>query len=436
MGIREQAQTIEIEQIEKKERLRTVAKNVIDCFNFNPNRESFLFVTDGKVMELNPHFVEAITGELEARTNQNQRTKGNYEILVVPAEPHSAAPFGEKIGDMLKDRPVLIVTSMSRSHSKETGAAIRGDIPEKNVFDGILRSERFQNAVAKGYSSFNQDRLRQLGGNLPDSMYGKLKEFAKKRRIRLISITKGHNPFEILTRGAVEESVEVLRRRAEYLRETMGDVSRVHITSESGTDMWLNPRTDKTEVEDGRVDQPGKLSNYPIGEWSCSPFIEGANGVMVVDGPIGGNHNLDQVNQYGPLRVEVKDGCVVALNSVSLNEDSGNPLVESIKLYLASGNNAEGHAFRIAELGIGINGKACQGKTPENIGSSEGEKIYGTCHIAFGSNGTFGIEKGDPNLNAVPIHCDMVLMSGLTVECERQDGSEFNLIEKGEPQGY
>src|SRR3989338_2827234 len=146
-----------------------------------------------------------------------------------------------------------------------------------------------------------------------------MKAFAKARRIRLISITKGHNPYEILTKGAVEESVEVLRQRAEILRELMKDVSRVHITSRLGTDLWLNPRTDKTEVEDGLVDEPGKLSNFPIGEWSSSPFVEGANGTMVVDGPIGGNHNLDMVEQYGPITIEIKDGCIVTINSAPLN---------------------------------------------------------------------------------------------------------------------
>jgi len=430
------SELLEKENIEKRERLRVIAKNIIDCFDFVPDKESLLFITDGKVTEQNPFFVEAINNELEDRTNQNQRTRGNYERIVVKAAPNSAAPFGEDIGKKMKDRPVLIVTSMSRSHSKETGAAVRADIRDKSVFDEILGSEQFLQTVNKGWSGITPERLASMGGKLPESTYEKMKAFAKARRIRLISITKGHNPYEILTKGAVEESVEVLRQRAEILRELMKDVSRVHITSRLGTDLWLNPRTDKTEVEDGLVDEPGKLSNFPIGEWSSSPFVEGANGTMVVDGPIGGNHNLDMVEQYGPITIEIKDGCIVTINSAPLNAVSDNPLVESVKSYLGSGNNTEGHAFRVAELGIGINGKACQGKEPKDIGSSEGEKIYGTCHIAFGSNGTFGVEQGDPNLNAVPIHCDMVLRNDITVECEREDGTKFSLIQEGEPQGY
>ena len=165
-------------------------------------------------------------------------------------------------------------------------------------------------------------------------------------------------------------------------------------------------------------------------------FIEGANGLMVVDGPIGGNHNLDMIEDYGPITLVVKEGNITHVNNIPLKENTGNSLAESVKSYLGSGNNAEGHAFRIAELGIGINGKACQSKAPKDIGSSEGEKIYGTCHIAFGSNGSFGVEPGDPNLNAVPIHCDMVLMNGLNVDCERKDGTNFSLIHESEPQGY
>src|SRR3989338_5538557 len=128
------SELLEKENIEKRERLRVIAKNIIDCFDFVPDKESLLFITDGKVTEQNPFFVEAINNELEDRTNQNQRTRGNYERIVVKAAPNSAAPFGEDIGKKMKDRPVLIVTSMSRSHSKETGAAVRADIRDKSVF--------------------------------------------------------------------------------------------------------------------------------------------------------------------------------------------------------------------------------------------------------------------------------------------------------------
>ncbi|OGP03410.1 MAG: hypothetical protein A2Z91_07125 [Deltaproteobacteria bacterium GWA2_38_16] len=426
----------EITDFEKRERLNFIAKNVIDCFNFVPDKESLLFITDGKVVEQNPMFVQAINDELEQRTNKDQHTRGNFERIIVKASPKSAEPFGEKIGEKMKDRPVLIVTSMSRSHSQETGAALRADIRDKTVFDEILSSEELLQTASKGWSGFTPERLASLGGKMPDSTYEKMKAFAKVRRIRLISITKGHNPYEILTKGAVEESVEVLRRRAEIVSKLMRDVTKVHITSGLGTDLWLSPRTDKTEVEDGLVDKPGKLSNFPIGEWSTSPFIEGANGLMVVDGPIGGNHNLDMIEDYGPITLVVKEGNITHVNNIPLKENTGNSLAESVKSYLGSGNNAEGHAFRIAELGIGINGKACQSKAPKDIGSSEGEKIYGTCHIAFGSNGSFGVEPGDPNLNAVPIHCDMVLMNGLNVDCERKDGTNFSLIHESEPQGY
>lgn len=431
-----------------KERLTQAARSIIDCYDFDPERESFLFITDAGVVEENPYFVEAIIAELKERTKE-PRTNGNFEVIVVPERKKSATPFGEYIGPKMKDRPVLLATSRSSSHSKETGAAVRADISDKSVFDDIINSEVFRETVRKGNSTITPERLVEIGDELPESMYEKLQEFARKRRIRLISITKGKNPYEILTKGAVEESVANLRERANSLNELMRNVERVHITSPSGTDIVMKPRFDRVEMENGDLSKPGSLANYPIGEWSCSPEISSATGIIVVDGPIGGNHNLDLIEKYGPLRIEVENGVMISVNGIPINEidinkdhykpeaiDSTEKLIKSFVSYLGLSNNGQNQAFRIAELGIGTNAKACYDKDSKNIGSSEGEKIYGSCHIAFGSNGIYGWAKNDENFNDVDIHCDMILKNGLSMRCTNYDGSEFDLIKDGKTQGY
>lgn len=439
----------ERKEAELSPELEQVAKNVLDCYDFDPAKESFLVLTDTKVMADNPDFLIAIERELKARTSESPRAKGNYEILTVPASEYSATAFGEYIAPKMKNRPVLIATSMSRSHSPETAAA-RNWAPS--------------------------DRMVDLADDL--DYQEQLENLAKTKGSRLISMTKAHNPFEILTKGAVEESVEVLREKADKVNELLEGVEDVHITTANGTDLKIKIRYDKSDVEDGRINQLGKVANYPIGEWSCSITLEGSSGTLVVDVAAGGNHNKDMFDQHGPIKVDIEDGVVTDMNDLNLDEFKqlledetdydllekrgsssaehraerkriqeladkyfddkkiDNPLMRSMLKYWIAGDTRDHHCFRLAEFAVGTNTKACEGKEPKDIGSSEGEKIYGTLHIAVGNNGVFGVDKNDTNYNDCQIHCDMVVSSG-TIECTKKDEkSKFNLLENGKPIGY
>jgi len=429
------------EQHEEHERLRRVARNIIDCYNWQPNKEEFLVVTDTTVMKDNPLMLKALEYELNAQGRASdagkQRTASRYfSTIVTEASLKSTTPLGETVGEAMKDKPVLIITSMSRSHSRETGSAIRGDSPaDRQNINQIVASEKMKSLSESGMSKISPDKLNKWSGRIPEEQWQKMKQLARKRRSRLISITKGHNPYEILTKGAVLESVEKLRERAEKVRELMKDVKRMHITTPLGTDLWLTVRPDLSEVEDGSVNKPGSMSNYPIGEWAFSPDWEGSSGTMVVDGPCGGNINQDIMDRGEPLRLEIKNGHIIKEKITG-----GKEALKMWRAYLDSGNNENDDAYKLAEGAVGINEKALEGKERKDWGSTEGEKRYGTAHVAVGSNGSFGRTPDDPNFNAAKVHCDMVLglNSGgeVTVECERKGGSTFKLIENGQPIGY
>lgn len=418
---------------EDHEALRRIARNILDCFDWQPQKESFVVVTDTKVMRDNPFLVKALEYELQAQGKEAQQTKrgaGHYRIAVTEASPKSATPLGEDIGEEMRDGPVLILTSMSRSHSRETGAARRGDMRYSREDMQRLLNDLSAHPEA---TAIPEGKREEWSERIPDDVWQRLQQLARDRRSRIISVTKGHNPYEILTKGAVFESVESLRERADHVDTLMRDVERVHITTPLGTDLWLTVRPDLAEIEDGRVDQPGKLSNYPIGEWSCSPQWEGSSGVLVVDGPCGGNINQDILDKGQPIRLSIENGQVTG-------SEGGEEALRLWRAYLDSGNNDRNDAYRIAELGIGTNTRALSDKPRDYWGSSEGEKVYGTIHVAVGSNGTFGRTAEDPNLSTAQVHCDMVLglNSGgeVTVQCVKKDGSAFTLIEKGKPVGY
>jgi hypothetical protein len=419
------------ERIEEHEKLRQIARNILDCFDWNPNKEDFLVVTDTKVIRENPLMVKALEWELK---KQSKDTKGRYKNIVTAESPKSATPLGVEIGEQMHDKPVLILTSMSRSHSRETGTAMRGDLRfSKKQLERVLGSEGLKKMVEAGYSTFTPEILEAWQGRISDDVWQRWENLAKSKRSRIISITKGHNPYEILTKGAVFENVEKLRERADKVEKLMRDVRRVHVTTPLGTDLWLAINPKFFVKEDGRINEPGKLANYPIGECAFSPDWRGSDGILVVDGPCGGNINQHILDKGKPLRLTIKDGEVISA-------EGGEEALKLWRAYLDSGNNKQNHAYKLAELGIGINSRALEDKPREYWGSTEGEKKYGTVHIAVGSNGTFGRTPDDPSFNAAEVHCDIItgLNHGgeVTVECEKKDGSNFLLIDKGKPVGY
>jgi leucyl aminopeptidase (aminopeptidase T) len=427
------------ERNEEHERLRQVARNIIDCYDWNPGKEEFLIVTDTKVMADNPLMLKALEYELKAQGRASdagkERTAARYfKTLVTEASPKSATPLGEAIGEAMRDKPILIITSMSRSHSQETGSAIRGDTQtDRERIDQIVASDKMRSLSESGESKIPTNKLDEWSGRIPEEQWQIMKQLVHDRRSRLISMTKGHNPYEILTKGAVMESVEKLRERGKKVSELMQDVKRVHITTPLGTDLWLNVRPDLAEVEDGDISKPGSLANYPIGEWACSPDWEGSTGTLVIDGPCGGNINQDIIDRGEPLKLKIENGHVVKATG-------GNEALKMWRAYLDSGNNEKDDAYRLAEFAVGTNSRALEGKERKDWGSSEGEKRYGTAHVAVGSNGSFGRTPDDPNFNAAKVHCDMVvgLNKGgeVTVECEKKDGSTFILMKNGQTIGY
>ena len=101
----------------------------------------------------------------------------------------------------------------------------------------------------------------------------------------------------------------------------------------------------------------------------------------MVDGSIAGIGRLSE-----PVLLEVSEGQLVSASS-----QDGERLLSLL------GSSPKGR--NLAELGVGTNDKArLRGVTLED------EKIYGTIHIAFGSNDTFG------GTVAAGVHLDAVVL--------------------------
>lgn len=110
----------------------------------------------------------------------------------------------------------------------------------------------------------------------------------------------------------------------------------------------------------------GESGNLPSGEAYIAPLEGTANGQVVIDGSFAGIGKL-----ASPLLLTIKDGRLVAAEG------------EVSELLLTKLGEQDGRL--LGEFGIGTNDKA---RITGII--LEDEKVYGTIHVAFGSNDTFG----------------------------------------------
>ncbi len=117
----------------------------------------------------------------------------------------------------------------------------------------------------------------------------------------------------------------------------------------------------------GVYTKKGQSGNLPSGEGFIAPLEGSAEGRICIDGSFVGFGKLD-----GPVILTFEKGSMTAASGTIAET-----LIKSL------GDRPE--ARNLAELGIGTNDKA---RVTGVI--LEDEKIYGTVHIALGSNDTFG----------------------------------------------
>jgi leucyl aminopeptidase (aminopeptidase T) len=127
--------------------------------------------------------------------------------------------------------------------------------------------------------------------------------------------------------------------------------------------------------------EPGRSGNLPSGEAFLAPVEGTSEGELLVDGSIAGVGRLNE-----PVLLKISEGMLA-----SASGQEGERLLDLLDR-CSKGRN-------VAELGVGTNDRArLTGVTLED------EKIYGTIHIAFGSNDTFG------GTVAAGVHLDAVVL--------------------------
>ncbi|GHH99365.1 aminopeptidase [Neobacillus kokaensis] len=171
--------------------------------------------------------------------------------------------------------------------------------------------------------------------------------------------------LDMLEEGAITADYsEVERLTAKYC-EILGNGEQVEIRK--GNDkLFFTIKGRKAIPSTGVFREKGESGNLPSGESYIAPLEDSANGTITIDGSISGIGVLNE-----PVTLHVENGKLAAASG-----EKGKQLLELL---------GDGEGRTIAEFGIGTNKKA---RLTGNV--LEDEKVFGTVHIAFGSNKSFG----------------------------------------------
>ncbi|MGI8350838.1 aminopeptidase [Niallia circulans] len=170
---------------------------------------------------------------------------------------------------------------------------------------------------------------------------------------------------DMFLEGAISADYEQVRILTEEITDQLTKGKHVKIEKD-GYCLALDITERKGIPSTGMYLYPGESGNLPSGEAYIAPVEGTATGTIVVDGSVAGIGKLSN-----PLKLTIKEGRLVEAEG-----EEGEQLLKIL-------GNGEGRM--LAEFGIGTNDKArITGVVLED------EKVYGTIHVAFGSNATFG----------------------------------------------
>ncbi|MFM1651659.1 aminopeptidase [Brevibacillus sp. B_LB10_24] len=183
---------------------------------------------------------------------------------------------------------------------------------------------------------------------------------------------------DMFTEGAITADYGQVKARTEKVSQYLTNGREVRIEKDGRT-LRFSIADRAGIASTGVYLNPGESGNLPSGEAYLAPVEGTAFGEIVVDGSIAG---IGKVSE--PLIVTVEKGRIVGAQGAEAAQ-----LLELL---------GEGDGLALGEFGIGTNDKA---RVTGNV--LEDEKVYGTIHVAFGSNRTFGgsIDAG--------VHIDLVV---------------------------
>lgn len=197
---------------------------------------------------------------------------------------------------------------------------------------------------------------------------------------------------EMFSEGAITADYKLVEELTLKITEMLTKAKSARIEKEGYIlEMSLEGRNGVPST--GVYRESGQAGNLPSGEAYIAPLEGTANGTMIIDGSM---VNVGKLNS--PLYVKITEGKLTEIKG----EDK-----DKVSILLENDRNST-----LGELGIGTNQAArLTGVILED------EKIYGTVHIAFGTNTSFGgVNKADCHLDGVILEPTLYLDDKLIIE--------------------
>ncbi|MGI6128492.1 MAG: aminopeptidase [bacterium] len=284
---------------------------------------------------------------------QNMALKAGEQLLIVVDK--STLAIGEALftaGDELGAKVILMrIQPTGRSGAEPTQAVAQAmataDVVIAATADSLSHTQARRKATAAGVRIATMPGIREemFGGGAMQADYAKVAALARKLADRLT---------------AAEEAV----------------------IEKDGCHLTMSLAGRSAAACSGMCREKGSFGNLPAGEAFIAPLEGTAEGTVIVDGSFAGLGEL-----VGPLKLTFAQGQLIAAEGP-----------DQERLLAMLGDNPL--ARNLAELGIGTNEGA------RIIGIVlEDEKVYGTVHIALGSNDGFG------GTVAAGIHVDGIIMN-------------------------
>ncbi|WP_151734392.1 aminopeptidase [Paenibacillus tengchongensis] len=184
---------------------------------------------------------------------------------------------------------------------------------------------------------------------------------------------------DMFSHGAITADYGQVKALTEQVAAQLSGARQVRVEKD-GLSLAFSIEGREGVLSTGLYLNPGESGNLPSGEAYIAPLEGTAEGKIKVDGSIAGIGALSS-----PLVLTVEKGRLTGAEG-----EDGSRLLEML---------GSGDGRLLGEFGIGTNNKArITGVVLED------EKVYGTIHVAFGSNNTFG------GTVAAGVHIDAVVM--------------------------
>ncbi|WP_289137004.1 aminopeptidase [uncultured Brevibacillus sp.] len=276
--------------------------------------------------------------------------KENEELVIVTDE--DKRPLAEALcqaGKQLGAETVLMVMKERQKSGQEPPRAIAEAMKQADVAICITKHS-LTHTLARKAAAANGTRVATMPGITED----------------------------MFKDGAIAADYNEVKRLTEVVTQILTGGKEVRIEKD-GYKLQFSIETRYGVPSTGMYLEAGQSGNLPSGEAYIAPVEGTANGQIIVDGSIAGIGMVDE-----PHLLTIKDGRLV---------DVQGPVADRLLQTLG-----ENDGRMLAEFGIGTNHKA------RIIGIVlEDEKAFGTIHVAFGSNITFGgtIEAG--------VHIDLIV---------------------------